>query len=75
MLTSNFQTHAEKFEDLTCDAKVRLALVNEVRESVEIVHTSEYGNFLSAFVPAFADELDRASSGMLNPADPAYKMR
>ena len=33
--------------------KDRLALVTEVRDSIEIVNTAEYPNFLAAFLPAF----------------------
>ena len=35
------------------DVKSRLALVSEVRDSIEIVHTSEYCNFLSSYFKPF----------------------
>jgi hypothetical protein len=52
MITGNFQAHAAK---LLSDIPVqqRQQLVTEMRDSIEIVHTSEYGNFLRHLFPAF----------------------
>jgi len=35
------------------DAKDKLQLATEVRDAIEIVHTSEYPKFLSAYLPVF----------------------
>jgi hypothetical protein len=53
MLTDNFETHAQRFLEPSLSPKDRLALAQEIRESIEIVQTSEYGNFLQHFVGAF----------------------
>ena len=53
MLTDNFENHANRFLDPKLAAKDRHALAQEIRESIEIVQTSEYANFLQHFVKAF----------------------
>jgi hypothetical protein len=62
MLTDNFETHANRFLDPNLPAKDRLALAQEIRESIEIVQTSEYGNFLQHFVKAFDVYCTRAAT-------------
>ncbi len=53
MLTDNFETHARRFLDPALAPAARLQLAQEIRESIEIVQTSEYVNFLQHFVRAF----------------------
>lgn len=36
------------------DHTLVLKLLTTVRDSIEVVHTAEYGNFLAAFFPTFA---------------------
>lgn len=49
---SQFDAHASKLTS-SDKPKDRLALVTEVRDAIEVVNTSEYPKFLSAFLPAF----------------------
>eukprot|EP00959_Pyramimonas_sp_CCMP1952_P428520 8975654-Pyramimonas_sp.AAC.1 len=51
---SNFEKHAPKFVDpnVSLEEKLKLA-TEEVRDKIEVVHSSEYGNFLKAYFPAF----------------------
>ncbi len=53
MLTDNFEAHARRFLDTTMNPTARLQLAQEIRESIEIVQTSEYVNFLQHFIKAF----------------------
>lgn len=85
MLTDNFETHANRFLDHTLAPKDRLQLASEIRESIEIVQTSEYGNFLQHFIRAFNTYLrgtsNEGSPYFVQPADrfntesPSYKTR
>ena len=43
LITGNFDAHARKLVDTNLPVAQRLALVTEMRDSIEIVHTSEYG--------------------------------
>ena len=54
---SQFDAHASKLTS-SYKPKDRLALVTEVRDAIEVVNTSEYPKFLSAFLPAFGAVLD-----------------
>ena len=52
LITNNFEAHATRLlraENL----QQRQQLVMEMRDSIEIVHTAEYGNFLRHLFPAF----------------------
>ena len=40
-------------QDESADTEKRLRTATEIRDSIEIVHTSEYANFLKAFFPVF----------------------
>lgn len=53
MITSNFAQHAAKLMSADISVQQRQQLVTEMRDSIEIVHTSEYGNFLKHLFPAF----------------------
>jgi transformation/transcription domain-associated protein len=54
MSRSNFERHAPKFIDPAVSLKDKLQLATEeVRDKIEIVHTSEYQNFLKAYFPVF----------------------
>lgn len=85
MLTDNFENHANRFLDPKLAAKDRHALAQEIRESIEIVQTSEYANFLQHFVKAFNTYLRGSSSEAspyfvppaerFNTESPSYKTR
>ncbi|KAJ1496049.1 hypothetical protein T484DRAFT_1760331 [Baffinella frigidus] len=85
MLTDNFETHANRFLDVSLAPKDRLQLAQEIRESIEIVQTSEYGNFLQHFIRAFNTYLrgtsNEGSPYFVQPGDrfntesPSYKTR
>jgi len=52
LITGNFEAHAKTLlSDIT--VAQRQSLVTEMRDSIEIVHTSEYSNFLRHLFPAF----------------------
>ena len=53
MLTDNFEAHARRFLETSLPPASRLQLAQEIRESIEIVQTSEYVNFLQHFIKAF----------------------
>ena len=44
---------AKRISDKTTDPQMLLSLVRQVRERIEIVHSSEYRNFLECYFPAF----------------------
>ena len=85
MLTDNFESHANRFLDSKLAAKDRHALAQEIRESIEIVQTSEYSNFLQHFVKAFNTYLRGTSNDQspyfvppverFNTESPSYKTR
>ena len=85
MLTDNFENHANRFLDPKLQAKDRHALAQEIRESIEIVQTSEYANFLQHFVKAFNTYLRGTSNEQspyfvpaaerFNTESPSYKTR
>jgi hypothetical protein len=54
-------------------AEERLALVAEVRESIELVHTAEYPNFLRAFFPPFLRLLRESAPSFTDNAE--HKLR
>ena len=53
ILNNNFAEHAAKLLDPNLPVQTKQQLVTEMRDSIEIVHTSEYGNFLTHLFPAF----------------------
>jgi transformation/transcription domain-associated protein len=53
ILNNNFAEHARKLLDPSLPVSAKQQLVTEMRDSIEIVHTSEYGNFLTNLFPAF----------------------
>jgi transformation/transcription domain-associated protein len=57
MIQGNFEAHAQAFKDTENDVKARLQRVTTFRESIEIVHTAEYENFLIHLFPVFSDAL------------------
>ena len=63
MITGNFAEHALKLGTVTLDIRERLKIATDVRDSIEIVHTSEYANFLMAFFPKFQSILSPATGG------------
>ncbi|CAI7886248.1 unnamed protein product [Closterium sp. NIES-54] len=50
---SDFDQHARRFLDPDQTPLQRLQLATEVRDSIEIAHTAEYGNFLRAYFQVF----------------------
>ena len=53
MITGNFEEHARNLAEESRGTEARLRTATEIRDSIEIVHTSEYANFLKAFFPVF----------------------
>eukprot|EP00250_Pteridium_aquilinum_P025117 c30180_g1_i1 orf=1-957(-) len=54
---SNFDQHARKFLEPDLSMQNRYQLATEVRDSIEIVHTSEYPNFLKSYFRVFSNLL------------------
>ncbi|KAL3903757.1 MAG: hypothetical protein SGPRY_011547 [Prymnesium sp.] len=52
LITGNFEAHAGKLLS-EIPVQQRQLLVTEMRDSIEIVHTNEYSNFLKHLFPAF----------------------
>ena len=85
MLTDNFEAHARRFLDPALPPAARHQLAQEIRESIEIVQTSEYSNFLQHFIRAFNTYLRGTSTDgspyFVRPEDrfntelPTYKTR
>ncbi|KAG6555625.1 hypothetical protein Mapa_002860 [Marchantia paleacea] len=59
--TANFDQHARKFLDPDLSMQNRLLLATEVRDSIEIVHTSEYLNFLKSYFSVFSQLLTQST--------------
>lgn len=55
--SSNFQSHAARLADPAETADARRALVAEVRDAIEVIHSPEYGTFLHYYFPAFQEIL------------------
>jgi uncharacterized protein YpbB len=53
--TPTFEQYAQQFTSKDLSAEQRLKLATEIFDKIEIVHTSEYGNFLKNFVPVSSD--------------------
>lgn len=53
LITTNFESHARRLVSPETSVAQKQQLVTEMRDSIEIVHTSEYGNFLRHLFPAF----------------------
>eukprot|EP00249_Psilotum_nudum_P026051 c31416_g1_i1 orf=3-176(-) len=53
----NLEQHARKFLESDLSMQSRYQLATEVRDSIEIVHTSEYLNFLKSFFRVFSTVL------------------
>ncbi|PKA60898.1 hypothetical protein AXF42_Ash006533 [Apostasia shenzhenica] len=50
----NYEQHAQRLLDPELSLQTRLQMVMEVRDSLEIAHTSEYLNFLKCYFRAFS---------------------
>ncbi|EHA8588761.1 hypothetical protein COCNU_scaffold006566G000100 [Cocos nucifera] len=50
----NYEQHAQRLVEPELPVQVRLQMVMEVRDSLEIAHTSEYLNFLKCYFRAFS---------------------
>lgn len=61
MITGNFEDHARNLADVKRGTEARLRTATEIRDSIEIVHTSEYENFLRAFFPVFGNILQHGA--------------
>ncbi|XP_074572437.1 uncharacterized protein LOC141828947 isoform X1 [Curcuma longa] len=58
----NYEQHAQRLIDPDLPLQVRLQMVMEVRDSLEIAHTSEYLNFLRCYFRAFSVILTQLTS-------------
>ena len=54
---TTYATQAGRLTAASTTTSERLEIVTSVRDGIEIVHTSEYVNFLKSFFPAFKDVL------------------
>jgi transformation/transcription domain-associated protein len=57
MRSNDFESQAERLVDDSATTSERLEIATGVRDGIEIVHTSEYVNFLKCYFPAFKDIL------------------
>ncbi|CAL9045632.1 unnamed protein product [Musa banksii] len=58
----NYEQHAQRLIEPDLPVQVRLQMVMEVRDSLEIAHTSEYLNFLKCYFRAFSVILTQLTS-------------
>ncbi|XP_042425801.1 transformation/transcription domain-associated protein-like [Zingiber officinale] len=58
----NYEQHAQRLIEPDLPLQVRLQMVMEVRDSLEIAHTSEYLNFLRCYFRAFSVILTQLTS-------------
>ena len=49
----NFEVYGDRLSDPTIEINVKLAIVSEISDSIEIVHSNEYSKFLSCILPSF----------------------
>ena len=54
---TTYATQAGRLTAASTTTSERLEIVTSVRDGIEIVHTSQYANFLKSFFPAFKDVL------------------
>jgi transformation/transcription domain-associated protein len=71
---ANFEQHAHKFLETDLPMQSRLALATEVRDSIEIVHTSEYLNFLKSYFRVFYQLLTQVTKAQ-NTDSVEHKLR
>lgn len=63
MITADgFKSHCAKLTDPSISHDARRDLAAEVRDSIELVHSQEYPNFLSNYLPAFETVLRSTTS-------------
>ncbi|KAJ0977297.1 hypothetical protein J5N97_012771 [Dioscorea zingiberensis] len=71
---TNYELHAQRLVDPELSVQARLQMVMEVRDSLEIAHTSEYLNFLKCYFRAFTAVLTQLT--MPQPCEnPEHKLR
>ncbi|KAG1327763.1 Phosphatidylinositol 3-and 4-kinase family protein with FAT domain [Cocos nucifera] len=58
----NYEQHAQRLVEPDLPVQLRLQMVMEVRDSLEIAHTSEYLNFLKCYFRAFSVILTRLTT-------------
>ncbi|OAY67209.1 Transformation/transcription domain-associated protein, partial [Ananas comosus] len=58
----NYEQHAQRLIEPDLPAQVRLQMVMEVRDNLEIAHTSEYLNFLKCYFRAFSAILEQLTT-------------
>lgn len=75
MLTSDgFKRHCSQLIDPSITHEARKELAAEVRDSIELVHSQEYSNFLSNYLPAFQTILC-STTGPQQFDNPVHKTR
>ncbi|KAM0940239.1 putative non-specific serine/threonine protein kinase [Dioscorea sansibarensis] len=62
---TNYELHAQRLVDPELSVQARLQMVMEVRDSLEIAHTSEYLNFLKCYFRAFTTVLTQLTKPQL----------
>ena len=59
---STYEQQAERLMSKSATTSMRLEVATSVRDGIEIVHTSEYVNFLKSCFPAFKEILTKHTS-------------
>lgn len=47
------EVSAQRLADVSIDIEVKLAIMTELRESIEIVQSTDYARYLSSLLPVF----------------------
>eukprot|EP00026_Physarum_polycephalum_P000015 Phypoly_transcript_00015.p1 GENE.Phypoly_transcript_00015~~Phypoly_transcript_00015.p1 ORF type:complete len:3639 (+),score=586.09 Phypoly_transcript_00015:159-11075(+) len=58
----NFDNLARRFLDGANDPQVRMGIVTEIRDNIEVVHSPEYGSFLTYMFPVFYNVLRQGAA-------------
>ncbi|RKP03126.1 hypothetical protein CXG81DRAFT_9931 [Caulochytrium protostelioides] len=57
---ADLELYAARLSNISLKAEVKLAIVSEMRDAIEVVHSMEYGSFLTLMVPPFLQILQDA---------------
>jgi transformation/transcription domain-associated protein len=77
MNVEGVQDLARRLLQENCAAEDRLSALGELRDSIEIVQSQDYGRYLTVIVPAFLSLLsqDKYSAPVFNSGDPLQRIR
>nr|KAJ3422805.1 hypothetical protein HK105_006243 [Polyrhizophydium stewartii] len=74
LTASNCEVHANRLNDPNIDNRVKVAIVTELRDSIEIVQSVEYPRFLAHILPVFLQLLERVPPAF-RPDQDNHKLR